>query len=168
MAALHWLLLPLRRYAQFSGRSRRQEFWPFTIVTGVASIGCDTIDEIFGLQHGFPALALGAPGMLGSAFTVVTLLPGVALAVRRLHDIDRAGWWLAPPMAIIIGGMIVLDSIFGIHDHPNGQEMLALTAMLAVLASMALLFVVFCLEGTAGPNRFGDDPKRAGHDGVFD
>ena len=84
----------LKKYAQFSGRASRQEFWMFVlfhvIVAAVLSI-------VGGVIH-LPWLAI--------AYIAVTLIPTLALQVRRLHDVDRSGgWWF---ISFVPGGSIVL------------------------------------------------------------
>ncbi|MFA7259468.1 MAG: DUF805 domain-containing protein [Aeromonas bestiarum] len=71
-------LLAWRRYADFSGRSSRKEFWMFMLVT-LMCIALDVgINGLSGLEVGY---------------SVVSTIPMVAVIVRRLHDIDRSGWW---------------------------------------------------------------------------
>ena len=159
-----WALEPLRRYADFRGRSHRQEFWSFTIATAIVSAGLDLVDERLGLADDRAAWALGSSGMLGAAFSLATLLPSIAVAVRRLHDIGRSGWWLTIPLAGVVGSVIAIDA----SDDLQGTDIGALALLAALLVSLLILLVLFCLEGSHGPNRFGPDPNRAAYDGVFD
>ncbi|MGY1711065.1 DUF805 domain-containing protein [Geodermatophilus sp. SYSU D00758] len=85
----------LARYADFSGRARRAEYWWFVLAYAVASIVASMIDAVLG----FPVLAL----VLGLGL----LVPSLAAAVRRLHDTGRSGWWLL--LALIpFGGIVVI------------------------------------------------------------
>lgn len=124
---MDWMLMPYRRYADFSGRSRRKEYWMFYLFTVlvyvVASIimtmGAPSIDPATGQISGGSALYTVGLGLLG-LFWLGTIIPAIAVSVRRMHDQDRSGWWILCPIANII-----------------------------------FLFI----DGTPGPNRFGEDPK---------
>lgn len=100
---VHALKLGFKNYFQFEGRSSRGAYWYWTlwilILSFVAAI-CDAIffNEMFEETDG--------NGPIGIVLTLVTLIPGIALAVRRLHDIGRSGWWNL--IAITIIGIIPL------------------------------------------------------------
>ena len=132
---MDWMLMPYRRYADFSGRSQRKEYWMFQllvfIVYFVASMlitmGAPTVDPYTGQMSGGSALATVGTAILG-IFWLGTIIPAIAVAVRRMHDQDRSGWWILVPIANII-----------------------------------FLFI----DGTPGPNRFGEDPKGRGPNEAF-
>jgi uncharacterized membrane protein YhaH (DUF805 family) len=98
---MEWILAPLKKYADFSGRARRKEFWPYMLVNYVIMLALYT-----------PFLAGGAENLaLGLAFFVYTLaviVPTIAVFVRRLHDVDKAGWWYFINFVPIVGGIILL------------------------------------------------------------
>lgn len=138
---MNWMLLPYRRYAEFTGRSRRMEFWMFTLFTVLVGIVIGIVfgtNEVETSPYGF---MLGSNlsttgGIISGLFNLGSLIPSIAVAVRRLHDIDRSGWWLLLIFLPILGWFVLL--------------------------------VFYCLSGTQGPNRFGGDPKQPGVDvGVF-
>ncbi len=81
----------LAKYVGFAGRAPRSEYWYFTLFLILASI----------------ALAAAGLDQVGNFFSVVTLLPSLAVGVRRLHDTDRSGWWLLLLLVPLVG-MIVL------------------------------------------------------------
>lgn len=96
-------LRPWRRYADFSGRASRSEFWTF-------AIGCLLVNGMLAwlaVALPFPPLS-GDSWPLNLAFQLSVLMPGAAVAARRLHDINRSGWlqllWLVP----LIGGLVLL------------------------------------------------------------
>lgn len=70
------------KYATFSGRASRSEFWFWTLFSILANLAASIIDALFGL------------GLVSVVVSLALLLPGLAVSVRRLHDIDRTGWWL--------------------------------------------------------------------------
>jgi uncharacterized membrane protein YhaH (DUF805 family) len=89
------------KYADFGGAASRSEYWWFFLFNFVVSLV---------LQAAF--------GKLGMVFSLVTLLPGLAVSVRRLHDTDRSGWWLLLSFVPLIGGIVVL--VFLCQDtRPN-------------------------------------------------
>ena len=151
---MDWMILPLKRYAEFEGRSRRMEFWMFQllnlIVSGIAIAimsagGFDLIAMSTGEFTGSAEIGgmfyLGA-GLLG-LWGLAVLVPSIALTVRRLHDRNMSGWWY---LGILVASLIPFVGLF---------------------ASLAYL-VLMLLPGTDGPNRFGPDPKAGGDAAVFD
>lgn len=137
---MEWMLLPLKRYARFSGRARPKEFWMFFLFILIGMIALSFLDAALGLGHsdrwmmhqGWPGGWRGAAGFRNSGgpltglFLLAMVIPYLAVAVRRLHDTDRSGWWLLLYVIPIIGGIILL--------------------------------IFFVMGGTRGPNRFGPDP----------
>src|SRR3546814_2637241 len=101
---MEWMLLPLRRYTQFSGRSRRKEFWMFFVLTLIIYAVAITLDNLFGfgssaryadVSGGSASVGFSANGGIITLLAMLALLlPSLAVAVRRLHDTDRSGWWL--------------------------------------------------------------------------
>ena len=102
-------------YVNFSGRAPRSEYWYWTLFTVLVGIVANIID-IF--------LFAGLHSVVSAIWTLATLLPGIAVSVRRLHDIDRTGWWLLIAFTGI--GLIVLlvfDCIRGtIGPNRFGQD----------------------------------------------
>ena len=94
-------LAAMRRYASFRGRSSRAEFWWFVVVYFVGAIVFTVIDEMLFGPTG------DGPGPLTALFVLVHLLPGTAVQIRRLHDIDRTGWWVLIGLTGI-GGLVLL------------------------------------------------------------
>ena len=142
---MNWMLEPYRRYADFSGRSRRMEYWMFMLLyLVVAGIRILLETEEMGrrlqnnFQHGRPEAAplfVTAIMVACGLFGLISLIPSFAVGVRRLHDIDRSGWWL----------LLILVPVLG----------------------WGVLFVFHLLDGTPGDNRFGADPKGRGVADVF-
>lgn len=125
----------LRKYAVFSGRASRSEYWWFALFNVIVAIATLAIDVIFfgtgestttGTSAAFQANA--GPATLVSS--LVLLLPSLGVAVRRLHDTDRRGWWILLGLIPLIGAIV--------------------------------LIVFYALDSTPGHNRFGPDPKTDG------
>ena len=162
MSPVDWAIRPLKRYAQFSGRAPRAEYWWFylgyIILYAILTI-LTRISAIFGI------LGLVYLGLI---------IPMIAVGVRRLHDTNRTGWWLLAPMIPYLIGlaMIVPAIISGAAGGVNPFNMASLGAagiffMIGfVMAIVVFIFTV--LPGPKGPNRFGDDPYGPGNlDEVF-
>ena len=99
----------LGKYATFSGRAPRSEFWWFTLAVIILSIIVSIIDgAVVAPMLGFEAFADEAGEPLRMIESLVLLLPSLAVAVRRLHDIDRSGWWYFIIVIPIIGPLVLL------------------------------------------------------------
>jgi uncharacterized membrane protein YhaH (DUF805 family) len=113
-------------YATFSGRARRSEFWFWALFAFLASVVAMLVDGML-----FPDLMTAQVGggmasveSRGGPVTAIVglalLLPGLAMAVRRLHDTDRRGWWLLIGLIPIIGFIVLL--VFYVTDGTRGPN----------------------------------------------
>jgi len=88
-------LTVFRRWRDFSGRSSRREYWMFTLVLMIIAFVLGILD---GVMLGVMGYTLNEAETqlftLGNAYSLVTLIPSISVSVRRLHDIDKSGWWL--------------------------------------------------------------------------
>jgi uncharacterized membrane protein YhaH (DUF805 family) len=80
----------MRNYANFSTRSSRSEYWLFAIIVAIASIMLAFLDGILGTVVG----DADHIGIISGLFQLAHVIPNLAVAVRRLHDVDRSGWWV--------------------------------------------------------------------------
>ena len=114
------------RYAAFKGRATRSEYWYFLLFSIIIGIILSIIDSIvINPLLGIQALTdSGRTGILGTIFSMGTFIPVLALAIRRLHDIGKIGWWIllgVIPMVNIIGIFVLL--YFFIKDsQPGGNQ----------------------------------------------
>ncbi len=91
------------RYTDFSGRSMRSEYWNFAVFIIVLTIVADYLDaKIAGVSY----LDYYGFGTLSIILTIVTIVPSTAVSIRRLHDINKSGWWLL--LALTVIGIIPL------------------------------------------------------------
>jgi uncharacterized membrane protein YhaH (DUF805 family) len=155
------MFMPLKRYAEFSGRSRRMEYWMWTLfmfliwmvflvlivaIAGAALMGGgNPVGSMMAMGGGI--LIIGALALL---VWLALLIPSIAVGVRRLHDTERSGWWL--------GGLILLDILNAVVRNSVGGG-LSMIFSLALVALAIAVLVFMCLDGTKGPNKYGPDPK---------
>jgi uncharacterized membrane protein YhaH (DUF805 family) len=111
---------PWKRYAQFSGRASRKEYWTFSLVNAGIYIVLGVIVPLM-LGAGDPSRTPNPIAMFAQliyfVFAVAAFIPSLSVAVRRLHDTDRSGWWLIPCM---ICGLILL--VFGLQEGDHGPN----------------------------------------------
>ena len=97
---MRWYLMVLKKYAEFNGRSRRKEYWYFTLISSVISIILTFVSEYMGLM----LMALDTPvGILDTVYQLAVLIPSIAVSVRRLHDTNHSGWWMLLAFVPIVG-----------------------------------------------------------------
>lgn len=115
---MQWYLEVLKKYATFQGRARRKEYWMFTLINAIIMIILSIVDEVAGTAF------------LLSLYSLAVLLPTLAVGARRLHDINKSGWWQLLNIIPIIGGIILIvwfasnskeDNRFG--PNPKQNEM---------------------------------------------
>jgi uncharacterized membrane protein YhaH (DUF805 family) len=186
-----WMLMPLKRYADFSGRSRRMEYWTWQVFKLL--VGCAFM-AVFLVLFGAAFASFGAskdPSQLiavgGAAlmmwlvymiFVLAIIIPDIAVAVRRLHDTNRSGLWILAPIGSYLIGLIVavVTAGAGVGMQPGDQVgtglmatggIIGLVAALVTLALALTLLVFMFLDGTPGPNRYGPDPKGRDASQVF-
>lgn len=111
---MNWYLEVLKKYAVFTGRARRSEYWFFTLFNFLIALVLGFIDGIFGTVS-----ELGI-GMLGFIYGLAVLVPGIAVGVRRLHDTGKTGWWLLLAFIPIIGAIILI--VFFVQDSEAGEN----------------------------------------------
>jgi uncharacterized membrane protein YhaH (DUF805 family) len=111
---VNWYIQVLQKYAVFSGRARRKEFWMFVLFTILISIGLGIIDAFAGLTTEYGL------GILGGIYSLATLIPSLALVFRRLHDTDRTAWWILIGLVPIVGSIVLL--VFYCLDGTRGDN----------------------------------------------
>lgn len=131
---MEWMIMPLKRYADFSGRSRRQEYWMFFLLQMIIYVVLITALVAIAVTNGDqqePPVAFWI--LVGVAVLVVLglFIPNLAVQVRRMHDQNQSGWMILLGFIPYVGGIVML--------------------------------VFMCIDGTRGPNKYGEDPKEADH-----
>jgi len=100
---MNWYLQVLKKYAVFSGRARRKEYWMFTLVSTIFSIIAMIIDNILGASIEGTGL-----GIFNILYSLAVLTPSYVVLVRRLHDVGKSGWMILIGLIPIIGPILVL------------------------------------------------------------
>jgi len=85
------------KYADFNGRASRSEFWWYVLFAIIVAVVLQFVDNVI---LGFP--------LLGAIFSLATLIPGIAVSVRRLHDKDKSGWWLLICLVPVVGAVLLI------------------------------------------------------------
>ncbi len=132
----HYLTV-LKKYATFSGRATRSEYWFFILFNIIISFVLGFIDGFIG-----KAGAEESIGIIGSIYSLAVLIPSLAVLARRLHDTNRSGWWMLIGLIPLVGWIILL--VFTVGDSgpdnkygPNPKGMRTATATAAPAAPAA-------------------------------
>ena len=112
---MNWYLDVLKKYAVFSGRARRKEYWMFFLFNLIITVVLILIDSLMGTFS--PQAGLG---LLSGLYSLAVLIPSIAVTVRRLHDTGRSGWWILIGLIPIIGTIVLL--IFMVLDSQPGEN----------------------------------------------
>ncbi len=106
---MDWFMTAVKKYAVFSGRSRRSEYWYFVLFYLLISIGLSLVEGV-----------IGTGGVLGGIFSLALFVPSLAVGVRRLHDTDRSGWWLLIGLIPLIGAIVLI--VFFVQEGTAGDN----------------------------------------------
>ena len=151
----------MRRYIDFSGRSSRAEFWFFVLFVFILSVIASVLEAVLFGNYG------RGVAVLSSLVSLIHFIPSLSVSVRRLHDIDRTGWWIMlaflPVVALVVamGGSVMMMFGGGEIDGMAGFAAMGTGLMLTALISLIVLIVLivfYCTPGTPGPNRYGPPP----------
>jgi len=112
---MNWFLEVLRKYAVFSGRARRMEYWMFYLFSFIFTIVFGIIDAVVGSFN--PETGMG---LFGGIYLLAIIIPSIAVLVRRLHDTNRSGWWLLIGLIPIVGAITLL--VFSVLDGTPGTN----------------------------------------------
>ena len=112
---MNWYLKVLKQYADFSGRARRKEYWMFVLFNMIFAFFAMILDNILG----FAIEGIGY-GPLYGLYTLAVLIPGLAVAVRRLHDVGKSGWMILIALIPLIGAIWLL--VLTVTDSNPGEN----------------------------------------------
>ena len=100
----------LQKYAVFDGRAKRTEYWMFTLIQVVIAVVLAALSSVVG--EWFLVVYL--------LYVLATLLPSLAVTVRRLHDTGRSGWWILIGLVPLIGAIVLI--IFMVMESADDNE----------------------------------------------
>jgi uncharacterized membrane protein YhaH (DUF805 family) len=92
----------MTKYADFSGRARRSEYWYFFLFNVLVSIVASIVDNVLGTD------TVTGTGLVAGLASLALLLPSLAVCARRLHDISRSGWWLLVGLIPLVGWIVLI------------------------------------------------------------
>lgn len=137
------------KYITFSGRASRSEYWYWVLFTFLTGQILSIADKYLLDVHIFGG---------SSIFLLLTLLPGISVSVRRVHDINYSGWlFITVPLGASFFSVLLLILV-GILHIATTQFAFVGIASLPVGIWIGLFFVWNIRKGTVGDNRFGPDP----------
>lgn len=107
---MKWYLGVLKKYAVFSGRARRKEYWMFFLFNWIFSIAAVLLDNLIGTAN-----SNSGYGVISIIYSLAVLLPSLAVGIRRLHDLGKSGWWIFIALIPLVGAiwLIVLYATAG-------------------------------------------------------
>ena len=140
---MHWFLDPIQyHYANLEGRATREEFWMFVLIVAIISVGLGVL----------VSLTSEVMSALIGVFWLSILLPGIALGMRRLHDINKSGIWIFLPIIPGVACLVLLfliNIIFGLLAASISAVYLGPVCVIgSVIAGGILLF--FLVQPTQG------------------
>lgn len=132
---MKYYLHVLNKYATFSGRARRSEYWYYVLFNIIFAVLAMMLDRIFGttitIQPEYGSQAIQFGGYMYFGYALLMFIPGLAVSVRRLHDIGKSGWFFLVVLIPFVGAIWLL--------------------------------VLFCTDSNIGDNEYGPNPKNIGN-----
>ena len=107
-------------YSKFKGRSRRSEYWWIQLFLVLTNLAVAAIDLVLMNGDVERFIANGGGGIVGLIWILVTIVPALAVLVRRLHDTGKSGWWALIGFVPLVGGIVLL--VFTVLDSDAGEN----------------------------------------------
>ena len=115
---MQWFIYCLKNYAKFDGRASRPEYWFFVLFSTLTFFALQLLSSVLGIQFFLYDVMPVYP--IASAWQIGTLIPGIAVGIRRLHDINRSGFWMLFFLLPFIGWLILF--IFALLKGTDGEN----------------------------------------------
>ena len=96
---MEWYIEVLKKYAVFTGRARRKEYWMFFLFNIIIAFA---IGLVFGFIGGALGIGTTLSNLVSGVYNLALLIPGIAVGIRRMHDSGRSGWWLLVPLVNLV------------------------------------------------------------------
>ena len=114
---MYWYIEVLRKYTVFTGRARRSEYWYFILFNFLNSFILSLTDITFGMYD-----EVSGYGVLSTIYGLAVLVPGIAVAIRRMHDVGKSGWFMLIPIYNII--LAITPGIIGDNEYgPDPKDL---------------------------------------------
>ena len=142
------------KYATFSGRARRSEFWYFYLFNLIVSVGLNIV-----------AIFVPSIKYLSFIYSLGILVPNLAVSVRRLHDIGKSGLtllWFLVPSFIIIMLLTLMVTVFTTSNNESGHSTFIILYLFfaLILLALSIMFIVWMArDSQPGENKWGPNPK---------
>jgi uncharacterized membrane protein YhaH (DUF805 family) len=107
--SMNWYLAVLQKYADFTGRARRSEYWMFVLFNLIISVALVAVETV-----------VNGTNYVQSLYSLAVLVPSLAVGARRLHDTGRSGWWLLLGLIPCVGAIVLI--IFMVQDSTPGPN----------------------------------------------
>ena len=157
---MNWYIEVIRKYAIFSGRARRQEFWMFTLFSFIISVLLSIVDNVLDLK-----INNNNSGILNSIYSLFVFMPSLSVSVRRLHDIGKSGTYLLllifAPIAIAFMWIFMFASIIS-------ASISIIFLIIFILLYFTWYIYIFAKDSVFGPNEYGNNPKGLGNNEEID
>ncbi len=171
---MKWFLMAMKNYAGFTGRARRKEFWWFIVFYFLFSIVTHILDHMLGLNF---SPQITSSGWIGTLYSLVVLIPSLAVTVRRFHDIGKSGWVYARFCIAGFLGICVFMGYFMVTlmknaDMEDLQEGIidpsVFTGTFFMMVGLFMLFLLVLVvwqliylfrDSQYGDNKWGPNPK---------
>lgn len=105
---MEYFIDAFKNYADFSGRSRRKEYWMFVLIYSIIYIALAVIDDVLNTVW------------LATIFILIVIIPSISITTRRLHDTGRTGWWQLIYLVPLIG--LIIMTVFLCQDSHDENE----------------------------------------------
>ena len=150
MTPVDWAKRPLQKYADFTGRASRSEYWWYILGLIIVAVVLSIVESLVGVK----GMIIGIYGPLTALLWLATIVPSTAVGARRLHDTNRSGWW---QLLAYIPYLILLLIRPGAGSALGAVALAGIVSLIALVCAIVVL-VFMCLAGTPGDNRFGPPP----------
>lgn len=182
MNAINYAILPFFRYFDFRGRSSRSEYWWYSLLLVIIGIlyfaysiaAMPSFTDMMDPDFDETALGYGFIDYVYIIFSLATFIPNLAVSVRRLHDINRTGWWLAAfyglmatssvlftgaMITIFVSAMVAISGDMSSMGSSFGSSYILIALSIGIfIGTLVWMIVWFASPSVSNNNRFGDDP----------
>jgi uncharacterized membrane protein YhaH (DUF805 family) len=172
-----WFLIALKKYGDFEGRARRREYWYFQLFSALIQPCVAWLDVRFGLTNNYQtqvwdvmvasnnmaAVLINSQkiGYLSVVYTLLMIIPGYSVQVRRLHDTGRSGIWVLSGLFFIYPLLIINFQTLASLNLPD-FILIFLTSFPMILLLLNIIPLIFCLlDSDKYANKYGLNPKEA-------